>query len=276
MQIVRVFNNNVVQARDAKNNEIVVMGRGLGFQKKPGHEVDKSLIEKVFVSEDNNSSFSEIYRDLSPEEVELVLEIIKLAEDTTASEFQSNIYITLADHLHFAIERYHQGIPLTNPLAWEIKRLYRTEYNIGKQALELINNKLGIQMSEEEAASIALHIVNAKKEGSIIEETMKMVKMVQDILNIVSYHFNIQFDEESISYNRFVIHLQYFATRVIDKIQQTSDDSFLYEQVQKSYPEAFKCAEKIKVYVENTYDFPVSPDETVYLAIHIQRVAHKI
>lgn len=272
MKVMKVFNNNVVLVHDMQNQEVIVMGRGIGFQKKIGDSLEESKIDKTFVLDDQNSSFPEIYRDLPSEEVDLVLEIINLAEIKLKQSFQSALYITLADHLHFAIERHNAGISLTNPLTWEIRKFYKHEYQIGLEALKLIENKLHINLAQDEAASIALHIVNAQKQGQLIEQTMRIIKIVQDILNIVRLHLGITFDEDSISYNRFVTHLQYFAKRVNDGTQEGSNDSFLYEQVYQSYPDAFKCAKKIKQYVESTYEFPVGRDEEVYLSIHIQRL----
>lgn len=272
MEVMKVFNNNVVLVHDKEGQEVIVMGRGIGFQKKVSDSLDESKIDKTFVMDDQNASFPEIYRDLPPEEVELVLEIINLAEIKLKQSFQSALYITLADHLHFAIERHHVGISLTNPLKWEIRKFYKNEYQIGLESLELIENKLNITLAQDEAASIALHIVNAQKQGQLIEQTMRIIKIVQDILNIVRLHFGITFDEDSISYNRFVTHLQYFAKRVNDGTQEGANDSFLYEQVYQSYPQAFKCSTKIKQYIESTYEFPVGLDEEVYLSIHIQRL----
>lgn len=173
-----------------------------------------------------NAGFSEIYRDLPLEEVDLVLEIVNLAEKELEQSFQSSLYITLADHLHFAIERQKAGLTLTNPLAWEIRKFYKNEYKIGLRALEIVKQKLAIELAQEEASSIALHIVNAQKQGQLIEQTMRIITVVQDILNIVRLHFGITFDEDSISYNRFFTHLQYFAQRVNDGTQQGSNDSF--------------------------------------------------
>lgn len=44
MKIEKVFNNNVVQILGINNEEIIVMGKGLGFQKKPRDEVNQDLI----------------------------------------------------------------------------------------------------------------------------------------------------------------------------------------------------------------------------------------
>lgn len=36
MEILRVFNNNVVLAKGGDGGEVILTGRGLGFQAKPG------------------------------------------------------------------------------------------------------------------------------------------------------------------------------------------------------------------------------------------------
>ncbi|HBX81690.1 MAG TPA: transcription antiterminator BglG, partial [Propionibacteriaceae bacterium] len=40
MYILRVFNTNVVLARDGGGREVVLTGRGLGYQARPGQQVD--------------------------------------------------------------------------------------------------------------------------------------------------------------------------------------------------------------------------------------------
>ena len=55
------------------------------------------------------------------------------------------LFIALADHLHYAIERSREGISLQNPLAWEVRKFYPREYEIGKQALRLIAKDLEVQ-----------------------------------------------------------------------------------------------------------------------------------
>ena len=41
MEILRVFNNNVVLARDELGREAILTGRGLGFQRRRGDTVDQ-------------------------------------------------------------------------------------------------------------------------------------------------------------------------------------------------------------------------------------------
>ena len=278
MKIVKVYNNNVVLAEAGDASEVIVMGKGIGFQKRTGDAIDKSLIEKTFVIQENDSAdqLKAIYQDLPQEESDAIFKIIQEAETRLDHTFQANVYLTLADHIHYAIQRTKEGIDLTNPLAFEVKKFYRREYELGKIGLELIAEHTGVMMAPDEATSIALHFVNAQKEGQLIEETMKVTRIVQDILNIVRLHFGVAFDEESISYNRFYTHLQYFAQRVVmGEVFQTAPDTFLVEQVKANYPAAYTCANKISTYVGATHQFQVGTDELVYLTIHIHRVVQQ-
>lgn len=279
MRVKKVFNNNVVLAETKGQSEMIVMGKGIGFQKKSGDAIEEEFIEKKFVIQEDEPAeyLKAVYQNLPVEESDAVFAIVVKAEQDLQQTFDSNVYLTLADHIHYAIQRKAEGINLKNPLAWEIRRFYRREYELGKESLAIIEKYTGTALDADEAASIALHFVNAQKEGQLIEETIKVTRIVQDILNIVRLHFGIVFEEESISYNRFMTHLQYFSQRVVSKeTYQTSQDTFLLEQVKSNYPDALKCTEKIAVYIAESYQFQVSPDEKIYLTIHIHRVVNHI
>ncbi|EMC21530.1 TPA: BglG family transcription antiterminator LicT [Streptococcus mutans] len=276
MKIEKVFNNNVVQILGINNEEIIVMGKGLGFQKKPGDEVNQDLIEKRFILQNTDTDMvgelSRVYVDLDSEEIDLVLEIIHQGQEKLGQTFDISLYIALADHLHYTIQRTREGLTLQNPLAWEVRKFYPEEFQLGKDTIELVKEKMTLQLADDEAASIALHFINAQKDGGLLEKNHLISKVVSDILEIVRLHFGEVRDEESISYNRFITHVQYFAQRVANGLVQGKNDAFLYEQVKENYPHAFACTEKIKSYVESAYNFAMSRDEQVYLTIHIQRL----
>ncbi|NLQ31314.1 PRD domain-containing protein [Streptococcus mutans] len=276
MKIEKVFNNNVVQILGINNEEIIVMGKGLGFQKKPGDEVNQDLIEKRFILQNTDTDMvgelSRVYVDLDSEEIDLVLEIIHQGQEKLGQTFDISLYIALADHLHYTIQRTREGLTLQNPLAWEVRKFYPEEFQLGKDTIELVKEKMTLQLADDEAASIALHFINAQKDGGLLEKNRLISKIVSDILEIVRLHFGEVRDEESISYNRFITHVQYFAQRVANGLVQGKNDAFLYEQVKENYPHAFACTEKIKSYVESAYNFAMSRDDQVYLTIHIQRL----
>lgn len=275
MRISKVVNNNVLQVMDEKKQELVVMGKGLGFQKKANDIVDPAKVEKTFVLKSTEANLAQIFDEVSPAEVDVVYEIIALAEKELNQDYQANLLITLTDHIHFAIERTKKNEPVKNPMSWQVRRIYKAEYKVGLKAVELIEHRLGVGLDNTEAASIALHIINAQKEGNEIKKTMKMVSVVENIVKIVELHYSKKFDEDSISYSRFITHLQFFAQRINDEqLYNSNEDTFLFEQVAKNYPKAFTCSEKIKQYVEKTYEYPIGHEEQAYLTIHIQRVAN--
>lgn len=102
MKIDKVYNNNVVLAKGDNEEEIIVMGRGLGFQKKSGDEIDSTLVEKTFVMQDNDiaNELTRVYLDLSPAETEVVFDIIKHGQEVLKTTFDTAFYISLADHLN--------------------------------------------------------------------------------------------------------------------------------------------------------------------------------
>ena len=106
MKIDKVYNNNVVLVKGDNNEEIIIMGRGLGFQKKPGDEIDATLIEKTFVMQDSSATneLTRVYIDLSPAETEVVLDVIKQGQEVLETNFDTAFYIALADHLHYTLQ----------------------------------------------------------------------------------------------------------------------------------------------------------------------------
>ena len=63
------------------------------------------------------------------------------------------LVLMVSDHISFAIERQKKGLDLTNALLWEIKKFYPDEYQLGLNALDII---------QREARFLAMHIVNAQ------------------------------------------------------------------------------------------------------------------
>lgn len=72
----------------------------------------------------------------------------------------------------------------------------------------MVQKRVGMELSTDEAGFIALHLVNAEMEeevGNIYELT----KLMQEITNIVKYYFKVSFDEDSVYFYRFSTHLKF-------------------------------------------------------------------
>ena len=166
MKIEKVYNNNVVLVKSDNDEEIIIMGKGLGFQKKTGDEVESSQIEKRFILQNADivDELTRVFVDLSPEETEVVLEIIEHGQKILKTNFDIALYISLADHLHYTYQRIADNVVLQNPLTWEIRKFFPEEFQVGRDALKIVFEKMSLILPDDEVASIALHFVNAQKD----------------------------------------------------------------------------------------------------------------
>lgn len=275
MRIDRVINNNVVSAVEENGTEVVVMGKGVGFQMRHGMTIPEEQIEKVFRL-DNPSSmdqFKNLVASLPPERLQISTEVIQYAKGVLNKKLSPNIYLTLTDHINFAIERFQDHMLFGNPLLREVRAFYKEEYMIGTFALDLIERRLGIAFPVDEAASIALHIVNAEY-NTKMRDTIDITRIIQDVLDLVREYFQMELDETSLSYERLITHLRFLAQRIY--ISETiDDDTGLSEfpgMIEQIYPEEYQCSRKVKEYIEKTYGHQVSEEEVAYLAVHLKRV----
>lgn len=276
MRIAKVINNNVVSTVNKEKQELVVMGRGIAFQKKVGDLIEEEKIEKIFTLEnkDLTEKFKKLLYEIPIECMEVSEEVIQYAKMSIGKKLNESIYVSLTDHIYFAIDRHKNGLDIKNGLLWEIKRIYKDEFQIGKEALKIIEKKLDVTLPEDEAAFIALHVVNAQLNEEL-PNVINITKVTQEILNIVKYHFKMEFDEESLYYYRFVTHLKFFAQRLFHGSEISNNDDFLYDMVKSKYADAYKCTEKIKKYITKGYNYQLANEEMLYLTIHIERVTQK-
>ncbi|OLS41159.1 BglG family transcription antiterminator LicT [Bacillus sp. MRMR6] len=277
MEIDKVINNNVISVLDEHGKELVVMGRGLAFKKKPGDPVDEANIEKIFKMENKDVSerFKMLLYEIPMEYMEMADAVIEHGKSALGKKLNESIYVSLTDHIHFAVERHQKGLDIKNALLWEIKRLYRDEFAVGKQALKIVQEKLGITLPEDEAGFIALHFVNAELNEEM-PNIVNITKVIQEVLNIVKYHFQIEFDEESLIYYRFVTHLKFFAQRMFSQNYMTGEDDFLFKVVKEKYKDAYACTEKIRDFIEKKYQYELTSEEMLYLTLHISRIITKL
>jgi beta-glucoside operon transcriptional antiterminator len=273
MKVERIINNNVVSAYDTNGNEVVIMGKGIGFQAKKGNEITRDLIEKVFYLESQTAvdRFKELIANLPLEHIQVSNDIITYANKVLNKKLNPNIYITLTDHISFAIERFRQGMMFENPFLWDVQSLYRREYLIGEYAVALIYKEIRIRLPVDEAASIALHIVNAEY-NTEMSDVMNITKIIPNILQLVKDEFNITLTEQTLPFERFVNHLKSVAQRIVKKEQLDSIDSAFCDMTKNLYPQEFECSQKIADYLYEHYKQCIALEEMAILAIHIRRV----
>lgn len=272
--IEKVINNNIISAYEKSGAEVIVMGRGIGFKKKQGEVVPADQISKIFriKSRTLTEQFKELLANMPLERVRISDEIISHAKDHLKLKLNQSIYVTLTDHINFAIERVSQGIEPQNALLWEIKRFYPQEFQLGIYALELIQDRLDILLPEDEAGFIALHFVNAEY-GTDIRDAVKFPDQMQAIVDIVEHDLGILLDESSLHYERFVTHIKFLIQRIYRKELLSSEDRELSLMMQRKYPREYECSVKVAEYIMQATGSRLSEEEIMYLSVHIRRVS---
>ena len=278
MIIKRILTNNAVVIDDVNQQEKIVCGKGIAFKKRPGMEIDEASINQTFILDGGGeySRFEQLLKDVPLEYLELSSEIINMAKLEFAKNFKDNVIITLSDHLYVAIKRCKEGGIISNPLLWDIKNFYEIEYDIGLRALELIKKKFNIQLPDDEAGFIALHIVNVELDEENMDHIFQVTKVIREISTIVKYHFHTEFDTSNAYYYRFITHLKFFALRLLKNNQfNEEEENELLDVVKDKYCTSYECVLKIKDFLEKKYNYTLQEDEIVYLTIHVHRVVHK-
>lgn len=273
MVIEKIINNNVVSAINPEGRQVVLMGKGIGFGVTVGSFVSEDKVEKVFKMDSQKSfdRFKELLVTLPIEHIQVSNKIIDYAKETLGKRLNQNVYITLTDHINFAVERYSQGMDFSNPLLWEVKKFYPSEYLIGEYAISLIKEQLNVSFGDDEAASIALHIVNAEYNTSM-SEAMNITNLICDVLEIVKLFVKTEIDDKSLHYARFITHLKYLSQRINTNEQIDSDEHKFLEIITSMYPKEYECSQKIATYVKDKYNYKIAAEELLYLTIHIKRI----
>jgi beta-glucoside operon transcriptional antiterminator len=253
--------------------EIILRGPGIGFQKKANDVVNEEKIEKIYSmsSKTTLNKLQSLVDNIPLDHIQVCTEIIEEVKKKLKKKLNDNIYITLTDHLSFAIERQRLQLEYKNALLWEIKKFYHLEYQLGLHALDIIEEKLGIRLIEDEAGFIALHIVNAELDTQM-GDMMQITTLIHEILDITKEYYQMEFDDESLHYERFITHLKYFGQRLFQNKSVKDEDFNLQKMIKSSYNEDYQCAERINEYINKKFHRELTGEEMMFLTIHLKRI----
>lgn len=281
MRISKILNNNSAVVIDNDNKEVVVIGRGIAFHKKVGDTVNPASIEKKFClsSPQLSVKFQDVLVSLPLEEISIVEKIVDRVYMTLGKKISDSIYVSLSDHIHFALKNYAMKIKVSNNLMYEIMRFYPDEYALGLKGLQLIEEQTGVRLPDDEAGFIALHIVNAETENGIgTKKIQESMKIIEEVLNIVCDFFDKDIEKDSLTYYRFINHLKYFSQRVVknESFSKDDHDQKLLEMMKEVYVQSYMCALNIQGFIKGRYNVSIGNEEMIYLIIHIQRAIFSV
>lgn len=277
MRLVKNFNNNAALVKDQQDNEWVVIGKGISFVKSVGDPIDDDRIERRFKADDSTENLIETATNVSPEIAEVVNQIEQLVKKRLDYSFDDYQYLSLADHIDFAIKRSQDGLNLDSATAsLEMKRLFPKEYAVAEEALQLINGLTGAGLESSEAAMLTQHFINAGDQGATIQNTIKISRLIRGLVDILQYQYQIQLDHDSFNFTRFIGHLRAFMIRQLTQTELTNSelDESLIELVKLKYPEAAMTVDRFAVFLKKQMNWDISEDERFFLILHVWRVTH--
>jgi beta-glucoside operon transcriptional antiterminator len=247
VKIIRVLNTNAVVSVDSQGMELIMTGPGIGFKKRKGENIDQSLVDKTYHLENKEESkrLQEVVKEISEEYLGIADRVVKEAKKEKL-EIRDSLYVTLTDHINSAVARYREGIALKNMMKIDIRKFYPKEYQVGMHAIEWIKEQTGEDLGDDEAAFIAMHIVSAELNAQNITDVNQITELINTVLQIVRIHFKIDLNEESISYERFLTHLKFFAARVFDHMEYEDTMQEIYKVMVEQNENAFSGVKKLQ------------------------------
>ncbi|MEH7460719.1 PRD domain-containing protein [Bacillus thuringiensis] len=272
LEIKKVLNNNVIIAAHPEHEEVVVIGKGIGFGKKAKEMLQVEQIEKMFVltNEREREQYKLLVPHVSEKLIELMNDLMFYIQDRVETPLNEHIHIALTDHIAFAIKRLKQGFTVDNPFLVETKVLYPKEYKIAEEVVKLINSRLNIHLPEGEIGFIALHIYSSVT-NSELSSVNQNSKLIAHLVSLIETNLQLVLDKESIHYLRLVRHLQYAIERVKngEKVEESQNFADL---LKTEFPECYNLAWKLVKVMQKQLQLPVYDAETIYLTMHLQRL----
>ena len=261
MKLIKNINNNVALCLDSKGNECIVTGKGVGFM-KPTEEIPLSKIERTFYYVEPN--YIDFVSRIDSQILNIACEIVDYANFRHDNRYGNNLAFALADHIEFAIQRKNEDISVELPLYYEVKRSYPEEIELGKAALEMINDELEVNLPEEEVVSIALHFVNYNQK-SVNKESKSII---QRCTEVIEKEMNITLDKTGFNYSRFVTHMYYLLDRSNKVLLPSTENQQMFDTLVEKYPKAYHCA----LLIQDELNSKLNDEELLYLIIHINRL----
>lgn len=270
MKVIKNINNNVAVCVDGNGNELIAFGRGIGFKQPPYILEDLTVIHRTYYNVD--AQYIDLLNQLDPKIFDLVNGIMDYAYKKIDAVFDNNIAFTLADHIQFAIKRYHEGLRMKYTSYYDLDYMNPEAVEVGKFALKKIHETLGILLPYEERYGIAIHLLNAGAVSAAAGSTASSEDIIKEITEIIESYFEMEIDKSGFNYSRFVSHMEYLLKRNREGVILSTLNLAIFESLKEECPEAYECAKLVSFCFNERERTKLSEEEILYLMLHINRL----
>lgn len=269
-RIIKVLNNNgILVYHNETGRELILMGNGVGFGKKPTQQIEDMPGAKVYslVTRQKQQSVLKVVNGIQPGFIEAAGRIIEEAEKVF-SEVNHEILLPMADHIGLAAKRAKENRQIPNPFTPDIRVLFSKEYTVAMRGRDIIREMMGYEISDDEVGFLTLHI-HAGLSDEQVSVTLDTTRIINEGIRMIEKGFSRKLQEDSLAYTRLMSHLYYMVARTRNGESTKVDfNDFIFT----NYPETGRVAEMVCSYMGNELKKPVAKEEIGFLAIHIQRV----
>lgn len=274
--VKKSLNNNVLIAEDVEGNEVVLVGKGIGFNRKKGETLEEKLVEKIFILKDKEKQeqYKKLLLQMDHEILDAIIDAMEFIKEHTDATISEDIHVALTDHLMFSIYRTMKGVSIHNPFLVETKNLYPHEFESASKVVKIVNEAVNIHLPEDEIGFIALHIHSAIKNKNI-REINQHSKLIKQLIDVIEKEFHAKIDKQSIDYIRLLRHLR-FAIERTHEGDELGESSKINSILQNEYPFCYNLSWKLTKIMQNSLKKPVGNAEVVYLTMHLQRIYSKL
>lgn len=276
MIAVRSINNNIAVCTDSQGNELIAMGKGIGFGKLP-REVSLDEVTHTYYNVD-----AKVLAGVAgiPDDVmDFAAQVAERAKAELAYELSPNLVFTLADHIAFALKRAAENLYVSMPLAYDVEQTYPVEYRIARAAVRRMRREWNVLLRNDEAAGIALNFVNAKVAeapgADVVAQAQADEDMLEDITEIIESEFDFSVNRSSFAFSRYATHMGYLFGRLHAGKSLSGSNLELYADVRADYPQVEACVERIAAHIRDSWGTEVTDEERLYVFIHVTRLCAK-
>lgn len=269
MKVIKKINNNVALCLDGNQRELIAFGKGIGFKPIPYELTDLSVIERTYYG--ISPEYQGLLKEIPKEIFDVSGMLVDLAANSIDADFNRNLVITLADHINFAIDRYKKDIHIKPPYVGNLAYLHEAEYKVATQAVACINQCFGVLLPKEEAAAIALHLINAENSVAPKADFLDASTMISDVIGLIEKRENITIDRSGFNASRFITHMEYLLARIRNNETLENNNDKLFNNLKQEYRETYLCAEDVRTYLQQKTGKNLGSEEMSYLMLHIER-----
>ena len=274
-KILRTITNNIVRAVDDDSQEMILIGKGIGFGKKKNDILVSNNVEDIFrlVDKQEQQLYTQMLSEMPLSIMDISSEIISYIQSKLSTPLNEHIHIALTDHIASIVKRCKMGLQVDNPFLHETNSLYPKEAEIAENVVQRLEKELNIEIPKGEVGFITLHIVTAISNESL-RGIEKKAELLVSLKKVIEDQLALTIDENDLSYVRLITHIRFMLER-IERNEAITIPGELETIIIEKYPSYYSLAWKLLRIVQKKLAITIERTETVYIALHLYRFAEK-